>query len=178
METVRLTAEYAEKIAVLEQAVYPPEFLSGEAAIRENLLNAERAGDNLSWGLIEDDELAAYLIAWVTYSLIEGRGREEVVFIDDIAVLKGHQKAFFNLLQALRDGLAEKNMTHLPIEGTTRKESFKVFSSHSRIFDELGYTLMGTHEYWDEELGENLTFIRFHPSLPEEEAETSEENIG
>jgi len=178
METVRLTAEHAEKIAALEQAVYPPEFLSGEAAIRENLLNAERAGDNLSWGLFEDEEMAAYLVAWVTYSLIEGRGREEVVFIDDIVVLKGRQNAFFSLLQALTDSIEEKNLTHLAIEGTTRKESFKVFSSHSRIFDELGYTLVGTHEYWDEDLGENLTFIRFHPSLSEEEAGTSEENIG
>jgi len=182
METVRLTAESAEKIAALEQAVYPSEFLSGEAAIRENLLNAEKARDSLSWGIVDGDELTAYMMAWVTYSLIEGREREEVVFIDDIVVLKGHQSAFFGLLQALRDDLVEKKLSHLPIEGTTREASFKVFSSHRRIFEELGYELVGTHEYWDEELCENLTFIRFHPFAPEADGEGAEEtadgNIG
>ncbi|GEM_PF-754220 len=177
METVRLTAGYAEKIAALEQAVYPPEFLSGVSVIRENLLNAERADENLSLGILDGEELMAYLIAWVTYSLIERRSQEEVIFIDDIVVLKGHVNAFFDLLQALRDYLIEKKLTHLPIEGTTREGSFKVFASHKRIFDELGYTLVGTHEYWDEELCENLTFVRFHPSESVGENESSEEPV-
>lgn len=163
METVKLTSDFAEKVHEVESAVYPPQLIAGTATIRQNLLSAERDGENLSWGVVQDDTLVAYLLVWVASSLVEGREFEDVVFVEDVALLPGYQKAFFLLFSALSDDLEKHNLRSLPIEGVSRVEAFKVFSRHEKIFKSLGYQIVASHEYYDEELGEHMIWNRFEP---------------
>jgi hypothetical protein len=170
MEVVKLTPGFAEKIHELELAVYPPQFIAGPGTIRENLTGAERDEENLSWGVVEDEKLLAYLMAWVDSSMVEGREYEDVVFVDDIAVLPGQQNAFFLLLSAMTEDIASHNLGTLPIEGTTRVPSFKIFSRHEKIFQSLGYQLTASHEYYDEELSEQMIWVRFDVARKQDNA--------
>ncbi len=163
METVKLTPEYAEAVADLEQRVYPSELVTGVDTIRENLTNAENDGENVSWGVFSGNHMVGYCMAWVQSSMLEGREREDVVLLEDIALLPGHQSSFLSLLEAMTGDMRALGFGRLPIEGASRAAAFKVFSKHGEIFKNLGYTLVASQEYWDEEFSETMTWVRFEP---------------
>jgi len=169
METVKLTADYAESIAELEARIYPSELVTGIETIRENLTNAESDGENMSWGAFSGNHMIGYCLAWVQSSMLEGRESEDVVLLEDIAILPGHQNAFLTLLEAMTEDARTRGFGGLPIEGASRDAAFKVFSKHRETFKNLGYSLVASQQYWDEDFSENMTWVRFEP-LEEEYA--------
>ncbi|MDQ7821930.1 MAG: GNAT family N-acetyltransferase [Candidatus Eremiobacteraeota bacterium] len=162
MEVIGLTSEHAGRIHELEAQVYPPELTAGEEVIRKNLESAVEGNENLSWGVFDGDTLVGYLIAWVTGSLVEGREKEDVVLVEDIAVLPGYQSVFFTLLEALAED-ARSRGGELAIEGTSREDVFRIYTRHEGTFKDLGYFIAGSHEYWDEEIQETMVWVRFEP---------------
>jgi hypothetical protein len=154
----RLAVEDATVLAALEER-YPEAMRQGEAGWRARLDNLARSDESLSW-IIEDDEgPLGYLVAWRGRSMVDVPRPEQVIFIDDLQAVK--PAVLYPLLQALAADLDAKGWLALPIEGVCRRNAYRVFREHDASIRRLGWELHATYEYWDDELGEELCWMRW-----------------
>ncbi|MDQ7824474.1 MAG: GNAT family N-acetyltransferase [Candidatus Eremiobacteraeota bacterium] len=166
MKLVRLSPKYAQNVASLESEVYAPPFRHGEDTIKSNLAKSEQDKGNLSWGLIDDDKLVGYITAWLDESHVKEYIQEDVVFIDDIVVLPDFRSGLFKLLKAFKKDMNKDSRWGLPVEGIARKNAYELFTRHRELLEKFGYELAYTYEYFDENLKENLIWIRFECAQP------------
>ena len=158
---IPLTPQNANELESLAARIHPDAFGMTEEYISENLEGLDEEGCNFCLGIQEDDKkLVGYLMAWMDNTLVEGR-IEDVVLVDDLAVLPSARGHLATLLRALLKAMDEAGCTGMPIEGTVRKELEHNFTGHPEMVEQLGYQLVGSHEYTDESLSEVLVWIRF-----------------
>lgn len=158
---LQLTAAYAHEIESLASKVHPESLQMTEEYIAENLEGVEEEGCNFCLGVQDDKKrLVGYLMAWLDNTLVEGR-IEDVVLVDDLALLPSARGHLGSLLKALLRAMDEAGCSGFPIEGTVRKELEQNFTAHPELIEGLGYQLVSSHEYTDESLEEVLVWIRF-----------------
>lgn len=166
-----LEPQDAEQIAELAADFYPEEMLYEAAEIAEALTSAVREGGNFSVGLRERGQLMAYMLAWLEESRVEGV-RESVVLIDDLALATGEVEDLRLLLSHLVQQLQSAGLTHLAIEGSLLPDTRELFLNQARFFASLGYEMVASQDYWEEEFGAELTWVRYErPVAAEAEAE-------
>lgn len=160
---IALGPQHAAEIEKLARRIHPESFQLSEDDLAENLEGVEEEGCNFCLGVQDDQKkLLGYLMAWLDNTLVEGR-IEDVVLVDDLALLPSARGHLGSLLKALLRAMDEAGCPGAPIEGTVRKELETNFTSHPELIEGLGYQLVGSHEYVDESLGERLVWIRFEP---------------
>ncbi|MCE7871613.1 hypothetical protein DYH09_14715 [bacterium CPR1] len=156
-----LSPAHAAEIESLARRLYPESYHLSEEEIAENLEGVEEEGCNFCLGIQDDDKrLVGYLLAWLDNTLIEGR-IEDVVLVDDLALLPAARPHLVSLLRSLLRAMDEAGCSGSPIEGTVRKSLEQNFTAHPEVVESLGYQLVGSHEYTDESLEEVLVWIRF-----------------
>ncbi|MEW6284201.1 MAG: hypothetical protein AB1758_36645 [Candidatus Eremiobacterota bacterium] len=175
-----LTPQHAAEVESLARRLYPEGYHLSEEDIAENLEGVEEEGCNFCIGVQDDDRLVGYVMAWLDNTLVEGRV-EDVVLVDDLALLPSARPHLYTLLRGLLRGMEEAGCGGLPIEGTVRKSLEETFTAHAGVFETLGYQLVGSHEYTDESLGEVLVWIRFEtaearPRRADDDDEVPEES--
>ncbi len=166
MKVIRLTPEYFNDIASIEEKVYLPQLRHGEETIKANLSKCEQQEGNLSWGIIGENRLVGYITAWIDESHIKEYIQEDVVFIDDIVVLPEFRSGLFKLLKAFSKDMMKEGRWGLPIEGIARRNAYDLYTKHRELIEKLGYELAYTYEYFDENLAETLIWVRFECSKP------------
>jgi len=168
-----LEPHHAEQIADLAADYYPQELLVEAEEIAHALTCAVREGSNYSVGLLEKGKLLAYMLAWQEESRIEGR-RESVVLIDDLALATGEIEDLRLLFAHLVKQLQSSGLTHLAIEGSLLAETRELFLKQGRFFASLGYEMVASQDYWEEDLGAELTWVRYERPLEAEAQAASE----
>lgn len=177
MNLQALEPQDAEQIAELAADFYPEEMLYEATEIAAALASAVREGGNFSVGLLERGNLVAYMLAWLEESRVEGL-RESVVLIDDLALATGEIEDLRLMLSHLVRQLEGAGLTHLAIEGSLLPDTRELFLNQARFFASLGYELVASHDYWEEELGAELTWVRYERPLEAEvEAEASASEV-
>lgn len=173
LQVRRLTADDAARLAEMEGR-YPESMRQGEPALRTRLETLSRTGLGLSW-LCESAEgdCLGYLVAWRGRSMVDVPNPEPVVFIDDLQA--ADPRALYPLLVHLAEDIEGRALHALPIEGVCRRNAYRLFRDHDSAIARLGYEMHATHEYWDEQLGEELCWMRWRslraPSTPEAPAD-------
>lgn len=158
---ITLTSAYAPEIEALARKIHPESLQLSQEDIAENLEGVEEEGCNFCLGVQDDHKrLIGYLMAWMENTLVEGR-IEDVVLVDDLALLPSARAHLGSLLKALLRAMDESGSSGSPIEGTVRKDLEQNFTAHPELIESLGYQLVSSHEYTDESLGEVLVWIRF-----------------
>lgn len=167
----------AEQIAELAADFYPEELLCEASEIAHSLTLAVREGGNFSVGLVQRGQLIAYMLAWLEESRVEGM-RESVVLIDDLALATGQIEDLRLLLSHLAQQLQGAGLTHLAIEGSLLPDTRELFLDQERFFASLGYELVASQDYWEEEVGAELTWVRYErPVEAEVEATVSADEV-
>ncbi|NDD30315.1 MAG: hypothetical protein EB084_18815 [Proteobacteria bacterium] len=139
---------------------YPVSMRHGETGLRSRLEGLAKM--QAAFASICHDEHGAclgYLIAWRGATLVDVPRPEPVVFIDDLQA--ADPRALYPLLSQLADDIEAKSMQSLPIEGVCRRSAYRLFNEHQSVIRRLGYELHATYEYWDDELGEELCWMRW-----------------
>ncbi|MBN9413906.1 MAG: hypothetical protein J0I12_00650 [Candidatus Eremiobacteraeota bacterium] len=168
-----LEPQDAEQIAELAADFYPEEMLYEAGDIASALATAVREGGNFSVGLVERGNLLAYMLAWLEESRVEGL-RESVVLIDDLALATGEAEDLRLLLSHLVQRLEQADLTHLAIEGSLLPDTREMFWGLARFIGSLGYELVASQDYWEEEVGAELTWVRYErPAEAEVEVQVS-----
>lgn len=168
-----LEPQDAEQIAEVAADFYPEEMLCDPGEIAGALEAAVREGANFSVGLVERGHLLAYMLVWLEESRVEGL-RESVVLIDDLALATGQPEDLRLLLSHLAQQLQQAGLTHLAIEGSLLPDTREIFSNQARFIESLGYELVASQDYWEEEVGAELTWVRYErPVEAEVEARVS-----
>ena len=165
-----LEPQDAEQIADLAADFYPEEMLYPASEIAHALASAEREGGNFSVGLLERGNLKAYMLAWLEESRVEGL-RVSVLLIDDLALATGEVEDLRLFLSHLVQQLQSAGLTHLAIEGSLLPDTRELFLNQARFFASLGYELVASQDYWEEELGAELTWVRYERPVEDAEAE-------
>ncbi|MFN8610596.1 MAG: hypothetical protein U0931_23855 [Vulcanimicrobiota bacterium] len=169
-----LEPQDAELIAELAADYYPEEMQFEASEIAEALASAVDEGGNFSLGLVERGQLMAYMLAWLEESRLEGL-RESVVLIDDLALATGQVADLRLLISHLVRQLQDAGLSHLAIEGSLLPDTRDIFEGQQRFFSSLGYELVASQEYWEDELGAELIWVRYErPAEVEAEASTGE----
>jgi len=127
----------------------------------DELVQSLRAADaefgNFSVALVDHGEMQAYLLAWLEESRVEGN-RESVVLVDDVVA---EPDLLSRLFRAMVDQLEDQGFAHLAIEGTILPATRSLFGAQKRLFRTLGYELVASHDYFDEDLEIELTWVRY-----------------
>ena len=168
-----LDPQDAERIAALAADYYSDELLLEVEEIAESLATAEEEGGNFSLGLFDNGRLQGYLLAWLEVSRVEGL-QESVVFIDDVAIATGRLEDLQRLFRTLVSHIEESGLSHLAIEASMLPETRETFSGQRRFFSGLGYELVASQEYWEDQLGVELTWVRYERPVEVEALVVSE----
>lgn len=155
-----LEPQDAESIAALAATLYPEELQLEVHEIAEALEAAEEEGGNFSVGLVENGHLKGYMLAWLEESRLEGL-QESVLLIDDLALPEGSTADLQKLLRNLVSQLEESQLAHLAIEGTAPSSFAETLRSLERFIHKLGYELVASEDYFEDELGMELTWVRY-----------------
>ena len=167
-----LEPQDAEQIAELAADYYPEEMQFEADEIADALSSAVQEGGNFSVGLMERGKMMAYMLAWLEESRVEGN-RESVVLIDDLALATGQVSDLRLLISHLVRQLQDAGLSHLAIEGSLLPDTSSVFLGQERYFASLGYEMVASQEYWEDELGAELIWVRYERPV-EAEAEVSD----
>ncbi len=165
----------AEQIAELAADFYPEEMLYDAAEIAAALTSATREGGNFSVGLLARGNLKAYMLAWLEESRVEGL-RESVVLIDDLALATGEIEDLRLMLSHLVRQLQGAGLAHLAIEGSLLPDTREFFLDQTDFFASLGYEMVASQDYWEDDFGAELTWVRYERPL-EVEAELSASEV-
>ncbi|MBS2040889.1 hypothetical protein JST97_38230 [bacterium] len=169
-----LEPQDAEQIAELAADYYPEEMQVEVQEIADALATAVQEGGNFSAGLLERGQLMAYMLAWLEESRLDGL-RESVVLIDDLALATGQVSDLRLLISHLVRQLHDAGLSHLAIEGSLLPDTSAIFLGQERFFASLGYEMVASQEYWEEELGAELIWVRYErPGEAEAEASAIE----
>lgn len=164
MKLKKVTVQTSKEIAKLEAEVYPPAFRLGEKAIRENLSDMEANNCNFSWSTLDKaGNINAYLIAYLDTS--HSNKNELVAYIDDIVVKPSAKKSsVYFLLKAMIKDFTDRGLK-IAIEGVSRSDAHKMWKKHgqSRAIGKLGYHMVDSYTYWDEDSCSELHWERFEP---------------
>lgn len=159
MKLFPLQPEHAAAVARLADSLYPSGFPMSPLDIADNLASLTPE-DSFCWGIEEDGELVAFLMAWRDTSQIEGREGEPIVLVDDMCATKKHRRHIYTLLRQLEIGLRERGIHGIPLEGTHRVEADNLFVNHARVVKRLGYERVAQSSF-DSEHGERLIWTRY-----------------
>ena len=162
MRLITLSEDHADAIEELAQEFYPPEFHLDIEDVAKNLRLADEEGFNLSFGLESGGTLAGYLLAWLDHSRLEGRV-EDVVLIDDLVLIPQAQTYLKKILSALVEEISSKELGDLAVEAAVRAGDKSFFAANRRFLESLGYEMVAEVPYEDEDLAEELTWVRFEP---------------
>ncbi len=162
LTTMKLTPEHADQIARLETKIYPPRLRTGPEDIKENLKIFEEENQNFSAGIKDGRKLVGYITAWLAESLVEGQ-KEAVVYVDDMAILPTYKNHLYQLMGAFVKRIFENKYEKLAIEGMTRRKAFKLLEKHKGLLEKLSYRFANHHEFFDEDVFEDLVWIRLVP---------------
>lgn len=168
-----LEPQDAEEIAALARHHYPEEMALEASEIADSLSAAEEEGGNFSLGLLDHGQLRAYMLAWLEESRVEGL-RESVVLIDDLTVATGALSDLQKLFRSLVGNLEDSGLSHLAIEGTVLPETRDTLLGQQRFFSSLGYELVASRDYFEEEIGVELTWVRYERPVEVEASAASE----
>ena len=161
-ELISLKPKHAPDIAKLEMKLYPPRLRLGEAVHKANLEMFEKNGKNFSVGLTENNRLVGYILGWPQETLAEGHD-EEVVLMEDMAIIPEHKNRFHGMLAAFIEQIHLKQYGNRAIEGVARRKAFHFWKKHRKVMRELGYEIRNTEGYFDEEIFEDMVWIRVLP---------------
>ncbi|MBS2040196.1 hypothetical protein JST97_34735 [bacterium] len=159
----RVCQEHLEEILRLQEEHYSEPFRTPPERLSDRLAFIQTTPPFLSWALRSQDRLSAYMFAFHAYSCVSSQPRELVVSIDDLIIEPNRPHDLFRLLSLLRDSVQEAGLETLPVETTCRRGAYEVIHKHPRIVDRLGYELIVENVFWVPEMGEELTWMRFHP---------------
>jgi len=162
MAEERLGSVHLEWIARLQES-YPPEFRVSGEKLAQKLDLLERTPPFLSWLLSEGGQPTAYVIAFPASSRIDSSIEETVVSIDDLLIEPGRPHDLFRLLRLLNESMMEADLQQLAIETTCRRGAYEIMTGHPLVVERLGYELVAEHRFWSPDLGEELTWLRYHP---------------
>ena len=161
-EALRLGPDDAEALVAIEKE-YPRGHQEGLEKIRHKLKLLDSSEYSFAWGLFEEGQLVAYVIAYPGKSSIESREDESIIFIDDLYVAPDHAQLLYRLLKVLQFDLKEAKLGHLHLEGLSRRSFFRLVEEHPYVFRRLGYEVVGSYAYWDKKAGEEMFFARYAP---------------
>lgn len=162
MSAQRLTSEHAEQLAAMERA-YPLAMRQGEATIRARLELLEQSRFNFSWALFHGSHVTGYIVAYPSKSMVESHGKESIIYVDDLQVLPGHNSDLYRLIKLMVEDKEAAELGHLRIEALARRSASRVMADHPQVITRLGYELIGTYDYWDDNVGESLTWMSWAP---------------
>ena len=158
----RLRAEHASDLAAMEM-VYPAAMRQGLEVIRERLRILETLPYPMSWISRREGRCLSYLLAYPAPTQLNIEPPHTVIYIDDLQVGDGHSNHLFPLLKLLAKDLHALGLSKLPIEGVTRRSSYRLLLGHEALIHGLGWELESQHSYWDESAEESLTWVRYTP---------------
>lgn len=158
----RLCLAHLDWIARLQES-YPPEFrITGERLV-EKLDLLENTPPFLSWVLSDQGQPTAYIMAFPASSKIDSDIVETVLCIDDLMTEPGRPHDLFRLLKLLKESAQEAGLEQLAVETICRRGAYEIMTSHPKIVERLGYEFVAEHRFWSTDLGEELTWLRYHP---------------
>lgn len=158
----RLRACHAGELAAME-SVYPVGMRQGAELIAERLSALEASDFPMSWISHRDGACRSYLLAFVSTTQLDVEPAQSVIYIDDLQVSEGHTNHLFPLLRLLARDLHALGLAGLPIEGVTRRSTYRLLCEHAALVEGLGWELELQHTYWDDKAEESLTWVRYVP---------------
>lgn len=170
----------AELIAELASRLHPPELHLEPEEIAEALDAAAEEQSNFSMGFVDGSRLHGYMLAWLEESRVEGN-RESVLLIEDLAVDDTVRSQVSKLFRILVQNLEESGLHDIAIEAVVLASLQQTYANHTRLFSSLGYELAATSTYEDEDLGQEMVWVRYErpaeaePELPQDLAPELEE---
>lgn len=150
----------AEQIVEFSQLFYPDELMLEVEDIAEALEVAEAEGGNFSVALVEQGEMCGYMLAWIEESRAEGL-KESVLLVDDVVLEQGYLSRLPQVFKHLVEQMEESGLGHLAIEGVLLPNTRALFLGQAKAFRNLGYELVASQEYYEEELDLELTWVRY-----------------
>jgi hypothetical protein len=157
----------AELIVELAGRLHPPELHLEAEDIAEALDAAADEESNFSMGFVDGSRLHGYMLAWLEESRVEGL-RESVLLIEDVVVDDTARPQVGKLFRVLVQNLEESGLTDIAIEATLLASMQPAFASHTRLFSSLGYELAASSTYEDDELGQEMIWVRYERPQQEE----------
>lgn len=174
MELCPLSPDSAEEISQLASRHHPPNLSLTPREIERSLQLSRRRGENFSVGLRDpEDQLVAYILAYLRPSRVVGR-QETVVLVDDSCSDIAPGPTLACLLGHMVESLEEWGHHHLAIETVVHPAGLDLVLSQEEAIAGLGYELVGQHHYYDEDLNQQFTWLRFQrpwESEPESDSE-------
>jgi hypothetical protein len=163
----KLGPEHIE-VLVDFQSSFPPALRHDEAAIRQNLEFLGDCTHSCSWLLLDHEGYATgYIVAYPSItrkgSMGLTPGDEAVIYIADLYVEPGHPGDLYSLFSKMVESINQLEMQQLCLEGICRRSAEKVLSDHPKVLQRLGYTILNRYDYWDDVVGEEMTWLRFAP---------------
>ena len=134
-----------------------------DATLKDKLGNLDKTKFNMSWILLAEQHCIGYLVAFPRRTLVDVPHYESVIYIDDLQVVPGHERYLFRMLSLLAKDIHRLRLAEKSIEGVCRRDAYKLFDRHRRVVERLGWEQVGTYEYWDDNLGEELCWMRWDP---------------
>lgn len=148
-DLILLSADHVDQVFELVSGFYPEAFHPDKPDLLQSL-----AAD-FCLGVEQGGRLSGLLLAWVDRSLVQGRN-EKVIYVEDL-VAGGRDLE--DLLEFLLELAGEAGLEGMPIEGTLCDEVHTLddFTAHVPT----GYSLAGSHSYFDAHTGQQMTWVRF-----------------
>lgn len=104
-----LQPEDAPAIAKLEAGLHEADRCDGAENIRLYLENAESEDSNFSVGIFSEEQLVGYILCLeCVYSEFSEFAGEQVIYLEDAAVLPAYRRHFYRLICTLLTRLREK----------------------------------------------------------------------
>ncbi len=162
IEEVRLGSRHFEHLKRMS-ARYPVAMREDDARLQSKLANLESTRFNMSWILLAEQHCVGYLVAYPRRTLVDVPHYESVIYVDDLQVVKGYERYLFRLLTLLAKDIHRLQLEKKSIEGVCRRDAYKLFDRHRGVIERLGWEQVATYEYWDDDLGEELSWMRWNP---------------
>lgn len=162
IQEVRLGSQHFEHLKRMSSR-YPVAMREDDARLQSKLATLESTKFNMSWILLAEQHCVGYLVAYPRRTLVDVPQYESVIYVDDIQVVRGHERYLFRLLTLLAQDIHRLNLQQKSIEGVCRRDAYKLFDRHRRVIERLGWEQISTYEYWDDDLGEELSWMRWNP---------------
>ena len=160
-EIVPLELKHVPDVARLAREYYSDGFQMSEDEIRSNLVDLEPGDQNFCFALEDRDELVGYLFGWVANTLVEGV-TEDVALLEDMVLARKARGYVVQMIWSMITEMNRHGLQGMPIEGAVRGLISRVFLRHDQVFRKrLGYFLAAIHEYHDDDIGEDLVWVRF-----------------
>ena len=173
MDVLELKLSDAEAVENLAGLHYPPDYNIPLDDICENLTKQDK--ESIFLGLKLKGRLLGYLIGWIDNTMVEGL-KQDVMLVDDVVLQSDVRHQFYRLLKVMVDTMEARGFGKLPLEASTRPDTSEHITGHPNAFSRLGYELTQTATFFDEELQEELTWIRYE-TIIEEDAVIDEKDI-